>query len=88
MLEYAISLDPEVEEALNNNIEQLNKITGVKKMNRILNRCQELVMRLRFRDSDPHHKHLKEQILKFGISPQPNGGRLEGPQAGVGLQVQ
>ena len=37
-------------------------------MNRILFRCKELVMKLEYHSSDPHHKFLKQQLLAFGIA--------------------
>lgn len=36
-------------------------------MNQMLHQCKELVMGLKFHETDQHHKYLKEQLLKFGI---------------------
>ena len=45
-------------------------MTKVKKMNRLLYKCKELVMKLKFHKDDPNHKFLKESLIQFGISPK------------------
>lgn len=48
-------------------MEELIKVTKVKKMNRLLYKCKELVLSLTYHKEDPHHKQLKEDLLSFGI---------------------
>ena len=55
MLEHTLSLEPEIQEQINDYIDQLNTVTKVKKMNRILYRCKDLVLKLKFHPEDPHH---------------------------------
>jgi hypothetical protein len=67
MLEYSLSLEPEIESQINAYIEELNTVTKVKKMNRLLYKCKELVMRLKYHSSDPHHQFLYKALIQFGI---------------------
>jgi hypothetical protein len=55
MFEYSLSLEPEIETVLNQHIDELSTVTRVKKMNRLLYKCKELVLRLKFHKDDPHH---------------------------------
>ena len=48
MLEYSLDLEPDIKEQINKYIDELNTVTKVKKMNRILYRCKELTMKLKF----------------------------------------
>ena len=41
MLEYTLKLNPEIEKEINSHIEELTKVTKVKKMNRLLYKCKE-----------------------------------------------
>lgn len=36
-------------------------------MNRTLYQCKDIVLALKFVESDPHHQHLKRELFKFGI---------------------
>lgn len=49
-------------------MERVGKIKSVKKMNKMLYQCKELVMELRFHENDEHHRFLKEKIVNFGIA--------------------
>lgn len=68
MLEYTLSLEPEVQNQLNKYIEELNTVSKVKKMNRLLYKCKQLVLKLNYKKDDPHHKYLREQLIEFGIA--------------------
>ena len=59
MMEYSLSLEPEIEKALNEHVEELTTVTKVVKMNRLLYKCKELVMKLKFHNDDPNHKFLQ-----------------------------
>lgn len=67
MLEYTFGLYPEILKKVEGLMSQIKTVKSVKKMNRILNQCKEIVMGLKFKDSDKHHAFLKEQLSKFGI---------------------
>lgn len=69
MQEYSIGLEPEKLKRLNHLIEQISIGKSVKKMNKNLYRCKEIILAMKFHQNDPHHKFLKEQLLKFGIPP-------------------
>jgi len=49
-------------------MERVGKIKSVKKMNKMLYQCKELVMGINFHEYDEHHKFLKEKIISFGIA--------------------
>ena len=68
MFEYTLSLHPDIEKEINMHIEELSSVTKVKKMNRLLYKCKELVMRLNLIEDDPHHKFLMVGLNKFGIA--------------------
>lgn len=55
MLEYTLGLEPDISKLINAHIEELNTTTVVKKMNRLLNKCKDLVMKLKFNKDDHHH---------------------------------
>lgn len=67
MAEYSIGLEPQIKVKLDLLMDRVGNIKSVKKMNKMLYQCKELVMSLRFFDSDLHHRYLKEQLIKFGI---------------------
>jgi hypothetical protein len=48
MMEYTLGLHPEIEEEIHTLIDKLNNCKSVTKMNRILFRCKDLVMKLKF----------------------------------------
>jgi hypothetical protein len=52
MLEYTLELEPGIKKKIDKYIDFLNKVTSVKKMNRILYKCKEYVMKLRFHKDD------------------------------------
>lgn len=66
-MEYSLSLEPEKEKEINNYIEDLNSMTRVKKMNRVLYRCKDIVLSLGFYENDPNHKFMKSALEKFGV---------------------
>ena len=68
MLEYTLSLDPEAERIIHSYIDMLNTVTKVKKMNRILFKCKDIVQKLKFCPEDPFHAEIKTGLLNFGIS--------------------
>lgn len=49
MLEYTLNLQEEIKDHLNSYIDRLSKIKSVKKMNRLLYKCKDLVMQLDFK---------------------------------------
>lgn len=59
MMEYTLSLHPEIEQQVNKLIDRLDKVKNVDKMNRILFRCKDLVNKLEFHPDDDNHKFLK-----------------------------
>lgn len=67
MLEYTLDLNEGLKEELYGLIERLSKTKSVKRMNRLLYKCKDLVLKLDFHDSDPKHAYLKKQLLAFGI---------------------
>ena len=67
MLEYSLGLEKSAESKLHSLIEQIVKTKSVRRMNRILYQCKDLVLGLRFHDADQHHAFLKQQLFKFGI---------------------
>ena len=52
MFEYTLSLHPEIEQEINKNIDELSTTTKVKRMNRLLYKCKELVLRLNIVEDD------------------------------------
>jgi hypothetical protein len=46
--EYTMDLHPEIKEKVHKYIDRLSKIRSVKRMNRILYKCKDLVMQLEF----------------------------------------
>ena len=67
MLEYTCGLYPDIQKKIEGLMAQIQTVKSVKKMNRTLNQCKEIVMGLKFNSSDKHHAFLKEQLMKFGI---------------------
>jgi hypothetical protein len=67
MLEYTLGLYPDILKKIEGLFVQIKTVKSVKKMNRMLNQCKEIVMGLQFKASDQHHAFLKEQLMKFGI---------------------
>lgn len=59
MMEYTLSLHPEIELEIHQLIDRLNNCKNFNKMNRILFKCKDLVMKLEFNPEDEHHKFLK-----------------------------
>lgn len=60
MQEYTIKLEPDKLKQLNNLIDQISVGKSVKKMNKNLYRCKEIILNLKFHQNDPHHQFLKE----------------------------
>lgn len=69
MMEYSLGLEPEVNENLDKLIKRLERCKNVDRMNKILFKCKDLVMGLKFHDHDSHHSYLKAQLLQFGVAP-------------------
>mmetsp|Transcript_7821 Transcript_7821/g.13107 ORF Transcript_7821/g.13107 Transcript_7821/m.13107 type:complete len:574 (-) Transcript_7821:376-2097(-) len=70
MAEYSLNLEPRVKGQLMEAIRKASTIKSVKKMNKLLYRCKDLVLSLEFHSEDKHHAYLKEQLIKFGIPSQ------------------
>ena len=68
MCEHSISLEPTVSTKLASLVEKVSTIKSVKKMNKMLYQCKDLIMSLKFHENDEHHRFLKDQLLKFGIA--------------------
>lgn len=68
MCEYSVGLEPNVQTKLNTLIERVSTIKSVKKMNKMLYQCKDLIMGLKFHAEDKHHQFLKEQLIKFGVA--------------------
>ena len=66
-MEYTIDLHPGIKEEISKYIDRLEKCKSVKRMNRILLNCKDLVMKLEFNEHDKHHKTLKQSLMTFGI---------------------
>ena len=69
MQEYTLDLEVNrsVKVELHELIDRLSKVKSVKKMNRLLYKCKDLVTQVEFVDSDPLHAHIKKSLIKFGI---------------------
>lgn len=67
VLEYTLKQQPVIEKKINQLIERINTVKSVKKMNKMLYKCKEMVQSIKFMESDQHHKYIKEQLLLFGI---------------------
>ena len=70
MLEYTLALEPEIEEQINKHIELLSTCTKVKKMNRLLYKCKELVLKLKFHAEDEHHAYIRQELKTFGVKEE------------------
>ena len=68
--EYSIGLEPEIQAKLRALIDQVSTVKSVKKMNKNLYQCKELICTLKFHEDDKHHRYLREQLIKFGIPAQ------------------
>jgi len=73
MLEYTLDLQTEIRDQIHRYIDKLAKTKSVKKMNRLLYRCKDLVMRIEFIPSDPMLSYLKQQLIVFGIQEKDFG---------------
>lgn len=67
MAEYSIDLEPDVKKKLQSLAQRMRNIKSVKKMNKMLYQCKDLVLGLKFHDNDPHQKFMKQQLINFGI---------------------
>ena len=70
MMEYSLSLEPEIQTEVHDLIEKLSNCKSFNRMNRILLKCKDLVMKLRFHADDENHKFLKQSLIGFGIQAQ------------------
>jgi len=71
--EYSIGLEPAIQTKLRALIEQVSKVKSVRKMNKMLYQCKELICALKFHEEDQHHRYLREQLVKFGVPAQDFG---------------
>lgn len=67
VLEYTLSQQPGIEKQLNSLIEKIQTVKSFKKMNKILYKCKELVLSIKFMENDHHHNFIREQLIMFGI---------------------
>ena len=67
VMEYSLGLEKEIKDELDACIEKLNSVQKVKKMNRLLYRCKELVGKLKFHGEDPCHLKIRDALIGFGI---------------------
>ena len=65
--EYVIDLNADVKSKIDSLIEKVHTIKSVKKMNKMLFKCKELILSLKFHVADPHMKYLQEHLFNFGI---------------------
>ena len=49
-------------------INSIGNVKSVKKMNKILYQCKDLIMALQFKADDEHLSYMKAQLLKFGVN--------------------
>ena len=67
VLEYTLGLYPDMKRKLNSLCDQIGGIKSVRRMNRILNQCKDIVMSLSFKSGDKHLSFIQQQLSKFGI---------------------
>ena len=67
VLEYTLGLNPDMKRKLNSLCDQITSIKSVRRMNRILNQCKDIVMSLSFKSGDKHLSFIQEQLTKFGV---------------------
>ena len=67
MAEYTLDLNKDVKKKISGLIDKVHSIKSVKKMNKMLFQCKELVLSLKFDPADTHMKYLQEQLYNFGI---------------------
>jgi hypothetical protein len=58
MAEYAIGLEPSIKKKISDLIEKVQTIKSVRKMNKMLFQCKELILSLKFHDEDMHMNYL------------------------------
>lgn len=58
MAEYAINLEPAVKKKISDLIDKVHTIKSVKKMNKMLFQCKDLILNLKFHSEDTHMKFL------------------------------
>jgi hypothetical protein len=54
MAEYAINLEPNIKKQLEGIIEKVQTVKSVRKMNKMLFQCKDLILALKFHDEDMH----------------------------------
>lgn len=64
---YTIGLDQKTQIKYEQIIEKLKVVKSVRKMEKMLVQCKDLIMGLRFFSNDQHHRFLKDQLINFGI---------------------
>ena len=67
MQEYSLSLNPNIQAKIQELESKVVTTKSVRKMNRMLHDCQELILSLSFIQSDKHHSYLKDQLIRFGV---------------------
>ena len=60
MAEYAINLEPDIKKKISDLIDKVHSIKSVKKMNKMLFQCKDLILNLKFHPDDAHMKYLQE----------------------------
>ena len=64
---YTIGLNARIKVKYEQLIAKLKAVKSVRKMEKQLVQCKDLIMELQFHPNDRHHGYLKEQLLNFGI---------------------
>ena len=62
-LEYTLNLQGDIRDELHTMIDNLSKTKSVKRMNRLLYKCKDLVMKLDFIADDPMHRDIKKGLI-------------------------
>lgn len=60
MAEYAINLEPSIKSKIESLIEKVHTVKSVRKMNKMLFQCKDLILALKFHGEDMHMKYLQE----------------------------
>lgn len=67
MAEYTIGLDPQINAKYQSILQKLIINKSVKKMEKMLIQCKDIMMGLKFNPNDKHHHFLKESLINFGV---------------------
>lgn len=65
--EYTLGLYPDMKKKIKQLCDQIGTIKSVRRMNRILNQCKDIILSLPFKSGDKHMSFIQQQLSKFGI---------------------